>query len=249
MSMRDGLSLPFKPAVTDEDYKRLLNFVHLDSREAVNDFSSWVHELGNKNISAWWDHKLSFKWILPCLIKVLSPMYSEDWDAILSNTNTGESQHHWTNKLTGINLTLVAAAESAREVDTNVMRQIKVAAESGAVQNSNNNLINRVSRSLRCQDLAVEKSREVQKVANKTSEIHEKINTEKESRKESMAREKALKEQLHELKAAHSSSSGAVTKIFSKKPQGTKAKAAESNSSGRVNAQKTMQGMLFLYLR
>ncbi|KAK7026129.1 hypothetical protein VNI00_015704 [Paramarasmius palmivorus] len=227
--------LPFRSiGISSDDYHTLLNFVHLESRQAVDGFTSHVKKMNQKAISAWWDHKLSFPWILPCLIKALSPMYAEDWDAILPNTNTGESQHHWTNNLTGINLTLVVAVESARKVDNDVARLIKVTETSGVVQNSSNNLVDRVSRNIRRQDLAREKAHKSQKAASEASDLQDKISTEKESRKESLAREKALKEQLQELKASHSSSSGGVNKLFSNKPQGPKAKSAESSSSGRA---------------
>ena len=58
---------------------------------------------------AWWDHKTNNSWILRSLIKCLSKMDSDDWDLTPPTTNVGESQHHWTNINTGIQLSLLEA--------------------------------------------------------------------------------------------------------------------------------------------
>ncbi|KAJ6576278.1 hypothetical protein B0H10DRAFT_2103196 [Mycena sp. CBHHK59/15] len=50
-------------------------------------------------------------WIIPCLVKSQSLISAEDWDSTPATTNTGVAQHHWTNSLTGINLSLVEAIE------------------------------------------------------------------------------------------------------------------------------------------
>jgi hypothetical protein len=60
-------------------------------------------------LSAWWDHKTNNSWILPSLVKCLSKMDSVDWDLTPPTTNVGESQHHWTNINTGIQLSLLEA--------------------------------------------------------------------------------------------------------------------------------------------
>ena len=50
-------------------------------------------------------------WIIPCLVKSQSLIPADDWEATPATTNTGESQHAWTNSLTGIKLTPVEAIE------------------------------------------------------------------------------------------------------------------------------------------
>ena len=62
--------------------------------------------MAKRALSAWWDHKTNNSWILPSLIKCLSKMDSDDWDLTPPTTNVGESQHHWTNINTGIQLSL-----------------------------------------------------------------------------------------------------------------------------------------------
>ena len=61
----------------------------------------------------WWNHKIKSKWIIPCIIKSQSKILSEHWPLIPSTTNIGESQHHWTNKLSGIKLPLVEGIETS----------------------------------------------------------------------------------------------------------------------------------------
>ena len=118
-----------KPYVTDDEYDRLINFMYLETKEHVDEFSAWVKNLNNPKIQglfikfafssdeclnwlifiAWWDHKVNNSWILPSLIKCLSKMDPTDWDLTPPTTNVGESQHHWTNINTGIQLTLLEA--------------------------------------------------------------------------------------------------------------------------------------------
>lgn len=50
-------------------------------------------------------------WILPCLLRSASKISPEDWDSTPATTNTGETQHAWTNSLTGIGLSPVEAIE------------------------------------------------------------------------------------------------------------------------------------------
>jgi len=118
-----------KPYVTDDEYDRLINFMYLETKEDVDEFSAWVKSLDTPKIQgsfikfafssdecltwlffiAWWDHKVNNSWILPSLIKCLSKMDPTDWDLTPPTTNVGESQHHWTNINTGIQLTLLEA--------------------------------------------------------------------------------------------------------------------------------------------
>jgi len=118
-----------KPYVIDDEYARLINFMYLETKEEVDEFAAWVKSLDNPKVQglfiifafsstcqvlnlvflAWWDHKVNNSWILPSLIKCLSKMDPTDWDLTPPTTNVGESQHHWTNINTGIQLSLLEA--------------------------------------------------------------------------------------------------------------------------------------------
>jgi hypothetical protein len=63
------------------------------------------------SLSDWWTHKIQSPWILPCILKSESFILPEHWDTMPATTNTGEAQHHWTNKQSGIKLSLVEAIE------------------------------------------------------------------------------------------------------------------------------------------
>ncbi|KAJ6615325.1 hypothetical protein B0H10DRAFT_2220522 [Mycena sp. CBHHK59/15] len=79
-------------------------FLALKTREEVQEFSDWFFSLDIKPITAWWNHKLNHKWILPGLLECLSGLYHEDWITTPFTSNGNETQHHWTNSQTGIGL-------------------------------------------------------------------------------------------------------------------------------------------------
>ncbi|KAJ6500282.1 hypothetical protein DFH09DRAFT_1289819 [Mycena vulgaris] len=124
--------LDFETLVSADDYKRLMDFVYIDSEEGIDEFSEFVRGLGIKKIQDWWDHKAMSAWILPCLVKSQSPMSADDWDNTPATTNTGEAQHAWTSSRTGIGLSLVEAMESGRKLDNEVAREIEISIKSGA---------------------------------------------------------------------------------------------------------------------
>ncbi|KAJ7805248.1 hypothetical protein B0H14DRAFT_2195848, partial [Mycena olivaceomarginata] len=103
--------LNLKSLVSEEDHRRLMDFVYIDSAEKMEEFSQFVVILKEPKVQAWWDHKVMSKRILPCLIKSQSPMSTEDRDNTSVTTSTGEAQHHWTGSRTGIKLSLVEAIE------------------------------------------------------------------------------------------------------------------------------------------
>ncbi|KAJ7746136.1 hypothetical protein DFH07DRAFT_1063038 [Mycena maculata] len=128
----------FKGMVTPAQYERLMDFMYLDSKEHLNEFSKFVKDLGIKKIQDWWAHKEISDWIIPCLVKSQSNILPADWDSTPATTNTGETQHHWTNAMTGIKLTLVEAIESAREVDEKKAQEIEASMNNGILANSQN---------------------------------------------------------------------------------------------------------------
>ncbi|KAF8123064.1 hypothetical protein K438DRAFT_1154761 [Mycena galopus ATCC 62051] len=131
--------LDFKSLATDEDYKRILTFAEtIKSAEDLTEFSEFIQRLNVKKITDWWHHKQIHEWILPCLVESLSPISSDDWQATPATTNTGESQHHWTNTRTGIKLPLVEAIVTARKLDLQVYNQLLEAFESGVATNPYN---------------------------------------------------------------------------------------------------------------
>jgi hypothetical protein len=113
--------------VGSEDYKRLKDFMYIDSVESLKSFSDFIAGLGVKKIQSkfppilmlfinsacidWWDHKEMNDWVIPCLVKSQSNILADHWDSTPATTNTGEAQHHWTNSRTGIKLTLVEGIE------------------------------------------------------------------------------------------------------------------------------------------
>ncbi|KAJ7019061.1 hypothetical protein C8F04DRAFT_976187, partial [Mycena alexandri] len=135
----------FKSLVTPEEFRRLQDFMHIDSVEALHSFTMFVEGLGVKKICDWWAHKEMSDWIVPCLVKSQSRILPEHWDSTPATTNTGEAQHHWTNTQTGIKLSLVEGIESARSVDWRVVEEVKSSMTTGILPNRNNEMSQRLA--------------------------------------------------------------------------------------------------------
>ncbi|KAJ7203392.1 hypothetical protein C8J57DRAFT_1101243 [Mycena rebaudengoi] len=197
--------LDFKPLVSPTDHRRLLDFMYIDSKEKLDEFSVFVKGLGIKNFTDWWAHKEMSDWIIPCLVKSQSFMSADDWDNTPSTTNTGEAQHHWTNSITGIGLSLVEAIEkvhsnsyfcssisfltlcSARKVDQDVARDIEASMKSGILTNPHNDVFHRTGRNNQRQTAAAHKSRESQQLTEQSGHLRDEIDAEKERRRQSTA--------------------------------------------------------------
>ncbi|KAJ6587438.1 hypothetical protein DFH09DRAFT_1427476 [Mycena vulgaris] len=170
--------LDFETLVSADDYKRLMDFVYIDSEEGIDEFSEFVRGLGIKKIQDWWDHKAMSAWILPCLVKSQSPMSADDWVNTPATTNTGEAQHAWTNSRTGIGLSLVEAME--RKLDNVVAREIEISIKSGVLLNSRNESSHRRARNstrnstrMRKSHEASEQSEELDRIALKKASLQE----------------------------------------------------------------------------
>ncbi|KAF8146181.1 hypothetical protein K438DRAFT_1781221 [Mycena galopus ATCC 62051] len=148
----------FKGMVSAAQYNRLMDFMYIDSKEHLDDFSQFVKDLGVKKIQDWWAHKEMNDWIIPCLVKSQSNILPEDWDSTPATTNTGETQHHWTNAMTGIKLSLVEAIESARELDERTAREIEASMKNGILPNRQNEAYHRTARGLQRQTKAAQKA-------------------------------------------------------------------------------------------
>ncbi|KAJ7919744.1 hypothetical protein B0H13DRAFT_1868324 [Mycena leptocephala] len=211
-----------------------MDFVYIDSAEKLDEFSEFVRGLGVKKIQGavpeisslasihlyfadCWDHKA-----MPCLIKSQSPMSAEDWDSTLSTTNTAEAQHHWTNRQTGVKLSLVEAIESARKLDERVAREIELSIQSSILVNSHNEAYHRRARNATRHTTTFRKARESHELADERARIE--LEIEAENRK-SAARLKALqtrKSATRKTKSGGAARSEARTVFVS------------ANSSGRV---------------
>ncbi|KAJ6454990.1 hypothetical protein C8R45DRAFT_1082596, partial [Mycena sanguinolenta] len=129
----EGLRKGIKPHVNDDQWRRFEGFLDLMTREDVQIFSNWVFLLKIPQVTAWWQHKLNHKWILPGLLECLSGLTHEDWLTTPFTSNGNETQHHWTNSQTGIGLTAkecivrAAAADHAvgKEFEASPDRSVK----------------------------------------------------------------------------------------------------------------------------
>ncbi|KAJ7458041.1 hypothetical protein B0H11DRAFT_2062428, partial [Mycena galericulata] len=216
--------LDFRSLVSEEDYNRLMDFVYIDSEEALEEFSGFVRGLGVKKIQDWWDHKEMSSWILPCLVKSQSRMSAEDWDNTPATTNTGEAQHHYTNSRTGTKLSLVEAMESGHKLDEGVVREIDISIKSGVLVNPRNESYHRRFRNTTRESTTIRKSRESRALADERAQIQLEIDAEKLAQKESSARLKALQARKSENRKNSKASKSSCSRTV----------VVASSSSGRV---------------
>ncbi|KAF8155169.1 hypothetical protein K438DRAFT_1777878 [Mycena galopus ATCC 62051] len=112
----EGLRKGIKPRVDDDQWPRFQGFLDLTTKEDVQIFSDWVFSLQIPKVTAWWNHKLNHKWILPGLLECLSGLSHEDWLTTPFTSSGNETQHHWTNSQTGIGLNAKNALLGYRNV-------------------------------------------------------------------------------------------------------------------------------------
>ncbi|KAJ6573319.1 hypothetical protein B0H10DRAFT_1964097 [Mycena sp. CBHHK59/15] len=205
----------FKSLISAKDYLCLKDFMYIKSVADLRSFSQFISDLSVKKMQDWWAHKEMGDWIIPCLVKSQSNIRPEDWDSTPATTNTGEAQHHWTNSLTGIKLTLVEG------IERHVVKEIDISKESGVLLNSSNEMFHRLGRSSQRQSHAAKKSRESTQASERVAELRATIEAKK-------AEVKASEAELKSLRGASSRS----TNTESRKKSDTL--IVSSSSCGRV---------------
>ncbi|KAJ6549551.1 hypothetical protein DFH09DRAFT_1086796 [Mycena vulgaris] len=76
----------FRSLVSTEDYRRLKDFLHIDSVELLRAFADFIRGLGVKKTQDWWAHKEMNDWVIPCLVKSQSNIFPEHWDSTPATT-------------------------------------------------------------------------------------------------------------------------------------------------------------------
>ncbi|KAJ7482861.1 hypothetical protein B0H11DRAFT_1723507, partial [Mycena galericulata] len=208
----------FRSLVSNADYNRLLDFVYIDSKQALNDFSAFVKGLGVKKIQDWWAHKEINEWIIPCLLKTLIP--ADIWDITPSTTNTNEAQHHWTNSLTGTKLMMVETIEKTFVVDTNTVDEIQTSLQTGILTNSNNEVSNHMSCNSGRQSKSVQKSWELWEQATERKELEGQLAEEVEARCASSAHTKDISARLKLVKESLKKKSSSAPSVLATSSSG-----------------------------
>ncbi|KAF8812196.1 hypothetical protein BYT27DRAFT_7221222 [Phlegmacium glaucopus] len=187
--------LDFKGLVSAVNYQRIMDFPYIDSEEELESFTILVNALGIKKIKDWWTHKIKSKWIIPCILKSQSKILLEHWPLIPATTNIGESQHHWTNAISGIKLPLVDGIEATTSTPRTMyyLRSVPTAGTSPHTE-----LFHRQTSTAR-------KVRETAKIQSTTDTIQVRIEGKKEFRQHSLIVQHQCKE---DLKALISSTGG-----------------------------------------
>ncbi|KAF8966029.1 hypothetical protein BDZ97DRAFT_1917737 [Flammula alnicola] len=201
--------------VTAEEYRRLLDFPYLKMQAEVDEFAAWIVSLKNLKVTAWWQHKIQNKWILPSIIKALSKIKPEDWDLTAASTNIGEGQHHWTNINTGIKLTLLEAVVT-------------------------NDTYTRMSRNTTRASTASRKVRENRERNDALETVTQKIEDLEKIRRQNTAEIKALKEAKGDMKSNKSKSTKSQSNSSGKvRVSSVAAKKSRVKDASKAAAMKT----------
>ncbi|KAJ6628192.1 hypothetical protein B0H10DRAFT_1940740 [Mycena sp. CBHHK59/15] len=167
----EGLRHSVKPHVDEDQWTRFEGILSLKTRDEANEFSNWVFSLDIKPITAWWNHKLNHKWILPGLLECLSGLSHEDWLTTPFTSNGNETQHHWTNSQTGIGLPARECILRAAKADHAVGEQFQASLASGIMANNRNELSHRTTRNAKRHTSTMEKAKRANAGNNKIKEL------------------------------------------------------------------------------
>ncbi|KAJ7724168.1 hypothetical protein B0H14DRAFT_3621728 [Mycena olivaceomarginata] len=143
----------------------------LKTRTEVETSSDWVFSLDIKQVTAWWNHKLNHKWLLPGLLECLSGFFYEDWLTTPFTSNGNETQHHWTNSQTGIGLNARECILRAAKADHAVGEQFEASLASGVMASNRNELSHRTARNAKRHTSAIEKAKNASAGNNKIKEL------------------------------------------------------------------------------
>ncbi|KAF8123517.1 hypothetical protein K438DRAFT_2034716 [Mycena galopus ATCC 62051] len=171
----EGLRKGIKPHVDDDQWPRFQGFLDLTTKEDVQIFSDWVFSLQIPKVTAWWNHKLNHKWILPGLLECLSGLSHEDWLTTPFTSNGNETQHHWTNSQTGIGLNAKECIVRAAAADRAVGQEFEASLASGVLANFRNELSHRTDRNVKRHTSAVEKTKRAQTGNAKIQELRSQL--------------------------------------------------------------------------
>ncbi|KAF8954362.1 hypothetical protein BDZ97DRAFT_1928449 [Flammula alnicola] len=194
--------LDFKLLVSAPDYKCLLNFPYMKSQEELDEFTTFVASLAIKKINDWWSHKIGSSWIIPCILGSQSKILPEHWSTTPATTNVGESQHHWTNTLTGIGLPLLEGIQTARRVDEQVAAEVEASLATGILKNTQTSLFHRQLRASQRVATTIRKSREMEFLQENIGSVKQRIEAEKAFRKASLDQQHVYEERLKSMSSA-----------------------------------------------
>ncbi|KAJ7845803.1 hypothetical protein B0H14DRAFT_3682536 [Mycena olivaceomarginata] len=147
--------------------------------------------------------------------KSQSRMHPEDWDITPSTTKTGETQHHWTNSLTGIEASM----------------------RNGILAKEQNEANRRLSRNLQRQAKAAQKVRKTNEVTAASKKINADIADLQEACRQSSAKEKALREELRAMKVA--ATAPRATSTHARGRRNDESAVFSASSTGRVKPTAT----------
>ncbi|KAJ7732229.1 hypothetical protein DFH07DRAFT_781006 [Mycena maculata] len=142
--------VPEAPHLSKDDHDRIKGFVHLETRQAVEDFKLWIANVPDPDgaITRWWKQKLTHFWLLPATIQCLSRIPLNDWHTMPATTSLpGEAQHARNNAETGTQMRINESFKKYAEYDARRAAEINVKLATGNLNNNQNELVHRYASS------------------------------------------------------------------------------------------------------
>ncbi|KAJ7896229.1 hypothetical protein B0H13DRAFT_2523182, partial [Mycena leptocephala] len=169
----EGLRKGIQPHVDDDQWPRFQGFLDLTTREDVQIFSDWVFSLDIPKVTAWWNHKVNHKWILPGLLECLSGLSHDDWLPLLSHRT--EMKLSIIGQILRPGLVSTQGNASAAAADHAVGQEFEASLASGVLANFRNELSHRTDRNVKRHTSAVEKTKRARAGNTKIQELRSQL--------------------------------------------------------------------------
>ncbi|KAJ7700941.1 hypothetical protein B0H16DRAFT_1483720 [Mycena metata] len=101
--------LALKAYISENDLAYLIGFPYLMSDNEIEGYYTFCAESSTRQVQNWWEHKLSYPWLLPSLNRHLSRMSNRHWDLTPSDTNPIEGSHAQDNQVNDTGRSLLEA--------------------------------------------------------------------------------------------------------------------------------------------
>ncbi|KAF9472149.1 hypothetical protein BDN70DRAFT_938396 [Pholiota conissans] len=186
----DDLAKTLPPDVMN----RVRGFPFLETISEIEEFQKFCEESPYKNLRDWIIDKKSAPWFMASVNRFMSKIPEDIWLTTPGHTNLNESAHPFTNMHTGINLSLLEAINSARELDRSIEDKIQQIEASCVLINPHNTKIERDRSNRRRNETRARSAANRQDAVNKISEIEDELNNVAQTQKQAKSRERELRD-------------------------------------------------------
>ncbi|KAJ7783940.1 hypothetical protein DFH07DRAFT_1055048 [Mycena maculata] len=190
---------PLVGAVGQATVDYLNRFRGLKTAEDIAAWHEFCKEHPNKKLRDWYQHKISYSWLLPCYNEYLSLFPPGFWDCTPHHTNLVESAHAGTNQQTGTRLFSLEAIQMARVADAAQAASIAAARETCIPTDHNNHDQSRFRRAAGRQSQKHQRRLQHASAEDDLAHAVQHLQDVSDAKKEASARVKVLREEKRGL--------------------------------------------------